>query len=37
MNYQNYLIKIQYPLLAQQQWHHAKMSYVENNITIVNL
>ena len=37
MNFQNYLIKIQYPLLVQLQWHHAEMFYVENNITVVNL
>ena len=37
MNNQKYLIKIQYPLLVQLQWHHAKMFYVGNNITIVNL
>ena len=32
-NYQNYLIKIQYPLLVQLQWHHAKMLYIGNNVT----
>ena len=35
MNYQNYLMKIHYPLFLQLIWHHAKMLYVKNNVTIV--
>ena len=38
MKYENYLIKIQYPLLlpsqCQLQCHHAKIFYVRHNITI---
>ena len=35
MNYQNYLMKIHYPLFLQLIWHHAKMLYVKNNVTII--
>ena len=33
MNYQNYLTKIQNPLLV----HHGEIQYLGNNVTIVNL
>ena len=36
MNYQKYLIKVQYPLLIQLQWH-AEMFYIGNCVAIVNL